>query len=332
MGSWSLGVFAVMPAQPTGAAPFEGAGAAAHGERGGEALARASKEARKAALAAAIEAASTDVNVRAEQLRQVNEDWANWTGAYRVAAVDRTPTQVLARIEVDVDIPRLKKVLASSPLPGAEATFVWGGVSMSGCSAVTTPTQVYATLLDAGLVEMVEDSQTASLDGAGGRSLKVSLSCSDTGDVAFTYLRGGKARFVATVNEVKVAQAVGVGLGASATEAAAMAVREGIEELKMALARQAAAGVRLTLKGVWRSANVEGITRRIQDAVRGVESVRVFEVNAVGEVVLGVETSGSVRQTYDAMVGLDYVQSRGLELRMNPDGGIDVQARETESE
>jgi hypothetical protein len=262
----------------------------------------------------------------------VNDDWANWTGAYRVASVDRTPTQVLARIEVDVDIPRLKKVLASSPVSGEHATFVWGGVSMSGCSAVTTPTQVYATLVEAGVVGRAGSAENSPIEGERGRSLTVSLSCSDTGDVAFTYLRGGKARFVATVDDVQVAQAVGVGLGASVTEAAAMAVREGLDELQMALARQGAAGIRLTLKGFWRSSDVEGMARRIRDAVRGAQSVRVFEINADGEVVLGVETSRSVRQTYDAIAELDYVRSNGLELRMNPDGGIDVQTRETELE
>jgi len=310
------------------AAPFEGAGAGELVSGSVAARALASATARKAALEEAIASASSVVTVQAGQLDKVRLDWASWTGAYRVAAVDLTATQVLARIEVDVDVPRLKKVLAATATTETGDKFSWEGVSMSGCRAVATPTEIHSLLADAGLVREPTGADR-SVEGGAGQTLHVTLSCSDTGAVAFTYLRGAKARIVAKIGDAPMPEIVGVGLGATPTEAIKMAVKEGVDGLALALARRGSGGVRLVLKGAWRAVDAESLVRRIRDTVRGADDVRVLEIGAGGEFVLAVATSATAERTYRAISELEYIRVNGLELRMNVHGGIDVLASTT---
>lgn len=313
------GVVGLLTASGTAlGAPFEGAGT---GERvAGAAVSRTSafEEARKAALEQAIEQAAAEVSVQAEQLQQARADWANWTGAYRVASVDYTATQVLARLEVDVDVARLKKFLAVTPGVGTDGTLRWGGVSMSGCGSVTTPTEIHRLLAASGLVREVHEEDRE------GRALKLVVACSDTGDVAFTYLRGAKVRVMATVDEVALPQAVGVGLGATRVEATTMAIQEGLERLKLTLNDRPAGFVRLVLRGDWQAEQSEAFARRIRDAVRGVAGVRVLEFTPSGSVVWAVETAAPARAVLDAMRELEYVRSRSMKLQVNSEGGIDA--------
>ena len=328
----AVAAFALGTSGSVAAAPFEGAGGATLESGSVSARARASQEARKAALEAAIEAASFEVSVRPDQLRQVRVEWANWTGAYRVVAVDRTPTQVLARIEVDVDVARLKKILADRPTPAGDAKFSWDGLSTSGCSAATTPTQIHAALAAAGLVRSPQGAASHGPEGGGGRTLRVALSCSDTGDVAFTYLRGAKARVAVMIDGARASQVVGVGLGATPREAITMAVKEAVDGLKVTLARRGSSGVRVVLKGAWRATEAEGLARRIKDAMRGADDVRVFEISPAGDIVLAVETSATLEGAYKAIKELEYIRTKGWELQVNEEGGVDVYASEATAE
>ncbi len=97
---------------PALAAPVEGVAAVAlDPDASARDRERAIAAARKAALEQAI-AGIADVEVDPTALQQVLAQSDSWTAAYRILEVGEQGGQLQAKVEVDIDVPRLRKRLA----------------------------------------------------------------------------------------------------------------------------------------------------------------------------------------------------------------------------
>jgi hypothetical protein len=287
---------ATAPTSIAVAAPIE-ASAEAPAEAGAADRARdqAIASARKAALEQAIagldgvtrdEAAVKDVLARPEA----------WTAAYRVLEVIPLDGRIEVRIEVEIDVPRLRKrVAASGPSRGPHG-FRFGQLAASGCPAIDEaalrePLRAYGIISD-----------------GGDATLSLAITCSDRGAVTHTHMRAAAVEIVASSKgavdlEVRFAtQGFAEEIGA----ATQIALDRGVAELADELAVAARGDLELRVEKPWPAARVGVLERALRESVIGVDSVELAGIAADGSVLLRVGGRLDAKQLGAALGGLTF--------------------------
>lgn len=266
------------------AAPIEAtATASAEAGEADRARDRAITAARKAALEQAI--AGVDIPVDPDAVKQVLARPDAWTGAYRVLEVRSSDAGVEVRIEVDVDLPRLRKRIAEPSASPSRSGFAWDALTSSGCPAVD----------DAGIRESLTAYGIVAADGP--TKLSLAITCSDRGAVTHTHVRAAAVEIVArTRGEVELEVRFATqGFAEDLGEASKIALDRAVAELADELAVEARGDLELRVEQPWPAARITTLSNSLRDAVMGVDSVELAGIAADGSVVLRV--GGSIDAT-----------------------------------
>jgi hypothetical protein len=277
------------------AAPIE-ARAEATAEAGAADRARdqAIAAARRAALEQAI--ASLDVTRDEAAVKDVLARPEAWTAAYRVLEVSQRDGRIEVRIEVEVDIPRLRKrVAASGPSRGPHG-FRFGKLAASGCPAIDEaalrePLRAYGIISDGGAA-----------------TLSLAITCSDRGAVTHTHMRAAAVEIVATSKgavdlEVRFSTQ---GFAEEIDAATQIALDRGVAELADELAVVARGDLELRVEKPWPAARVGVLERSLRESVIGVDSVELAGIAADGSVLLRVGGRLDAKQLGAALGGLTF--------------------------
>lgn len=295
------------------AAPIEASASAADAS-GERARAQAISAARRGALEqalAAIEIAKDDAAV-AEVLARADA----WTAAYRVLEVVDASAGVEVRVEVEIDLPRLRKRVAKLDAAARPRGFVFASHTARGCAAVdeaalSVPLRAYGIVGD-----------------AGDASLSLAISCQDRGAVMHTHVQAASVEIVATVvgGAQLEARAGAQGFAMDTDSAMAVALDRALGELADELAVAARGALELHVEQPWPAARVTTLERTLRQSVIGVDTVELAGIAADGSAILriggGVETKAFAQALQDlsfpgfALVGLRVDGAHALRVRM----------------
>jgi hypothetical protein len=301
-------------AAPAEAAPVEATGAASAEGESDRARDRAIAAARKAALEQAI--SSVDSPTDADAVKQVLARADAWTASYRVLEVRATDASVEVRIEVEIDLPRLRKRIAEHSAAPGRAGFSWGALKSTGCPSIDEAT-IREPLRAYGIV---------TADGPA--KLSFEITCSDRGAVTHTHVRAAAVEVVArTQGEVQLELRVATdGFAEDLDEANKIALDRAVAELADALAVEARGDLELRVEHPWPAARVTVLSNSLRDAVIGVDAVELAGIAADGTVVLRVGGSidaqalGRSLQTASfpgfGLIGLRIDGAHALRVRM----------------
>jgi hypothetical protein len=298
------------------AAPIEGIGTS---KVDPQAAARSRDHAVTAARRAALEqaiAGIVDVEVDPDAVKQVLAGAETWTAAYRILEVGEQGDTMQARVEVDIDVPRLRKRIAVRDAAARSEGFAWGGVSATGCGQVDegnleAPLRAYGIVAD-----------------QSGTTLTLTLTCSDRGAVSHTHVRAASVSLAATLTgEVELSRKVEArGFAEDAGEATATAIDRALGELAEQLAVHARGDLELRVEQPWPAARVRRLELTLRESVMGVDTAELAGIMADGAAVLRVQgkidvnTLGQRMQTLAfpdfRMVGLRIDATHALRVRM----------------
>jgi hypothetical protein len=277
------------------AAPIEASGSASAGEGNADrARDEATAKARKAALEQAI--ASVEIPTDPAALAQVLARADAWTTAYRVLEVTSTPGQLEVRVEVEVDVPRLRKRIAVAAGGQRPSGFAFGDLRASGCTgideaAVTEPLRAYGILSD-----------------AGDATLSLSITCKDRGAVANTHVRAAAVELTAkTRGAVELELSfTSQGFAEAIDVATRIALDRALGELADEFAVVARGELELYVEQPWPAARVASLERSLREAVIGVDAVELAGITADGTAILRVGGRIDAKQLGRALQDLSF--------------------------
>lgn len=272
--------------------------------------------ARKAALEQAI--AGLDVARDEAAVKDVLARPEAWTAAYRVLEVSAKAGQIEVRIEVEIDIPRLRKRVAAKTPGGSRAGtngFAFGKVAASGCAALDEaalrePLRAYGIISDTGAA-----------------TLSLSITCTDRGAVTHTHMRAAAVEIVATSKgavELEV-RSDAQGFAEQLEAATQIALDRGIAELADELAVAARGDLELRVEQPWPAARVSVLERTLRESVIGVDVVELSGIAADGSVRLRVGGRLDAKQLAAAIGGLTFPGFELVGLRV--DGAHSLRVR-----
>jgi hypothetical protein len=290
------------------AAPIEAsAGVPAEAGAADRARDQAIAAARKAALEQAI--AGLDVARDEAAVKDVLARPEAWTTAYRVLEVIERDGQIEVRIEVEIDIPRLRKRVAANGAGGSRGArgFKFGKLAVNGCTsldevALREPLRAYGIISDAGTA-----------------TLSLSIACTDRGAVTHTHMRAAAVEIVATSKgtiELEVRSST-QGFAEEIDAATQIALDRGIAELADELAVVARGDLELRVEQPWPAARVGVLERTLRESVIGVDVVELAGIAADGSVLLRVGGRLDAKQLGAALGGLTFPGFQLVGLRVD---------------
>jgi hypothetical protein len=232
---------------------------------GGQARAKATSAARRAALELALDEIARTTAVDAAARRAVLAQAEVWTGAYRVLGQTDLDGTLAIELEVEVDLPRLRKRVLPADPGGASNGLRWSRFEARGCDGVDVDS-LRVRLVAAGIVR--EGTATA-----GGRALTLALTCSLEGAVPHTFLTTGRARVDAAIDGKPRARVGAFGFASSPIAALADALDRATDELTRELELPARGGTRLLVRSKAPGSALRELERRLREAVEGVTRV-----------------------------------------------------------
>jgi hypothetical protein len=266
---------------------------------------RAIAAARKAALEQAI--AGLDVARDEAAVKDVLARPEAWTAAYRVLEVITHDGRIEVRIEVEVDIPRLRKrVAASGPNRGPHG-FRFGKLATSGCPAIDEaalrePLRAYGIISDGGAA-----------------TLSLAITCTDRGAVTHTHVRAAAVEIVATSQgaiELEVRFAT-QGFAEEIGAATQIALDRGVAELADELAVVARGDLEVRVEKPWPAVRVGVLERTLRESVIGVDSVELAGIAPDGSALLRVGGRLDAKQLGAAIGGLTFSGFQLVGLRVD---------------
>lgn len=297
------------------ASPIEASGSASaepgHADRARD---EATAKARKAALEQAI--SSVEIPTDAGALAQVLARAEAWTAAYRVLEVITTPNSLEVRVEVEIDVPRLRKRIAAAAASQRPSGFRFGKLQASGCAAIdeaelTEPLRAYGILSD-----------------GGDATLSLAITCKDRGAVANTHVRAAAVEIAAkTTGAVELELSfASQGFAEDIDVATRIALDRALGELADEFAVEARGELELRVEQPWPAARVASLERSLREAVIGVDAVELAGIAADGSAVLriggGIDAKQLGRALQDlsfpgfGLVGLRVDGAHALRVRM----------------
>lgn len=262
--------------------PFEGVGSAPL-RQGTAARKEALRRARDAALRAAIESLvqATDPAAKARVLERMD----GWTGAYRILEEREVGQDVEVRVEVEVDLARLRKQLSTDVQRKARG-FRFGGAridaSSGGCGGLDEA-RVEAMLGHDGV--LAGERTTAHAP-----TLALDIRCEPGGAIPFTFVHAGKFNVTATVDGTAAESVHAFGYADDPGAAIAAAVDDGLSQLSERLSARARGGVMVRIESPWPSSRVRQLQTRIEQALVGVEHADLDGIEPGGVVRLHLDT------------------------------------------
>lgn len=232
-------------------------------------------EARTEALRAAIADLSLE---RTPAAAEVLANPQPWTAAYRVLEQTRDGDEMVLRLEVDIDVPRLAKRL-QPPRPGSSGGYRIGRVDgLDACLGVDRA-RVVEPLAALGLVTEAGDRPELSL----------SLECRALGKVAFTYLHAATVTVVASGPQGVLTRRSDTAFADDAPGATAAALHGALSDVAARIAARGEGRLVLVVERPWPAPNVRKLQAALADAVLGVRAVALD----------GIERNGAVRLRID---------------------------------
>lgn len=289
------------------AAPIEGIGTSkVDPEAGARSRDRAVTAARKAALEQAI-AGIVDVSVDADAVKQVLARAETWTAAYRILEVGEQDGNMQARVEVDIDVPRLRKRIAVRDAAAKAKGFAWAGVSATGCGPIDE-SRLEAPLRAYGIVADQSETQLA-----------LTLTCSDRGAVSHTHVRAATVTIAATLTgELELSRKVEArGFAEDGAEASATAIDRALGELAEQLAVHARGDLELRVEQPWPAARVRRLELTLRESVMGVDTAELAGITADGAAVLRVQGRVDINTLGQRMQTLTFPDFRLVGLRID---------------
>lgn len=296
----------------TNAAPIE-ASASAKRDEVAHARDQAIVAARRAALEQAI--STIDVPVDATAVRAVLDRAEAWTAAYRVLEVSEQADRIDVRIEVEIDLPRLRKRVAVVSGSGpAVKGFRFAQLRATGCPAIdeaalTSSLRAYGIVADGG------DS-----------SLALTITCSDRGAVQHTHVRAAGVEIVARLEGAvsREERFVSQGFAEQLDAATQIALERGLAELADQLAVEARGDLELRVEQAWPAARVGVLERSVRDSVIGVDLVELAGIAPDGSVLLRVAGRIDAKQLGRALQDLSFPGFTLVGLRVEGGHGLRV--------
>ncbi|TPV92981.1 MAG: hypothetical protein B7733_22720 [Myxococcales bacterium FL481] len=241
-------------------------------------------EARRAALRAAISDLALERSAVAEQVLARPQPW---TAAYRVLEQRVEAGQVLVRLEVDIDLPRLAKRLHPPP-PGSQPAYRLGRIDgLERCPGVDRQ-RVVEPLAAVGLVVREVGPATAP-PASDSRELALELSCRVLGKVAFTYLHAATVTARVTGPAGVMARHADTAFADDGDGAVAAAMHGALSDIAARLATRRNESLVVIVEEPWPAQNVRRFQTALAEAVLGVRQVTLDGLEQTGAVRLRVD-------------------------------------------
>ncbi len=215
------------------------------------------------ALDELAESAPVDAAARRAVLAQAEV----WTGAYRVLSQDDVDGTLSIELEVEIDLPRLRKRVLPADATQVVTALEWSRFEARGCDGVDVDS-LRVRLVAAGLVR--DGSATSS---AGGRKLAIAVTCNLEGAVPHTFLTTGRVRVDAAIEGKPRARVSAFGFASSPISAMADALDRATDELERELDLPARGGVQVLVRSTTSASALRELERRLREAVVGVNRV-----------------------------------------------------------
>ncbi|MEZ4382816.1 MAG: hypothetical protein R3A79_15890 [Nannocystaceae bacterium] len=288
------------------AAPYVGEGVAPIAEGGDRIGPR--REALKKARTAALEAALAELGgVDPQGRSRILATAAAWTSAYRILRQSDDGATATVEVEVEIDLPRLEKLLAGAAAPtGGPPPPRLGEVQISGCGDEVDEVGVRELMVARGLA-------TAESSSAG--TLRVSLTCEDLGEVHQARAHGAKVSLSTQIDGAPANTSDALAFAEDASAAALEALRSALAGLSDALRRERDTAIALEIAAPWPAARIRRLERAIRSSVVGVRSVGVGGITPGGAVILRVD-GGDALAAQDLAARVQALQVPGAPLRI----------------
>ncbi|WP_106093188.1 hypothetical protein [Enhygromyxa salina] len=254
----------------------------------------ATAKARKAALEQAI--SSVEIPTDPAAVAQVLARAEAWTAAYRVLEVTTGADHVEVSVEVEIDLPRLRKRIAVVAASQRPSGFRFGKLQVSGCTgideaALTGPLRAYGIVAD-----------------GGDATLSLTIACKDRGAVANTHVRAAAVEITAkTTGAVELELGfTGRGFAEDIEVATGIALDRAVGELADELAVVARGELELRVEQPWPAARVASLERSLREAVIGVDAVELAGISADGTAILRVGGRIDAKQLGRALQDLSF--------------------------
>ncbi len=260
--------------------------------------------ARRAALEQALEGIEAELQVDSHAVTQVLAHAKAWTAAYRVLSVEDSGAQLTVTLEVEVDVPRLRKRVAADSGGSGRTGFEWAAPHSEGCGALD----------EASLREPLEAYGVLVESGRGGRgtsaatTLRLSLRCSDRGTVTHTHAHAAVVEVVAsTEGEVSLELAVDArGFASDPEEARDIALDRALGELADALAVEARGELELRVEQPWPAARLGVLESSLRQAVLGVDGAALSGIGPDGAAILRITGNIDIERLARQLQGLSF--------------------------
>jgi hypothetical protein len=287
------------------AAPIEATASDSGNTEPDRARDRAIAAARKAALEQAL--ASIDTPTDADAVKQVLARADAWTASYRVLEVRTNAGVVDVRIEVEIDLPRLRKRVAVPSPSSGRSGFAWGALTLKDCPSVD----------EASIRQPLRAYGIVSADGP--TTLSIAVTCSDRGAVSHTHVHAATVEIVAKtqgeiVSEVRFTTQ---GFAEVLDEATKIALDRAVAELGDELAVAARGELELRVEQPWPAARVTSLSNTLREAVLGVDAVALTGISADGSVILEVDGSIDAQSLARALQAGSFPGFRLIGLRID---------------
>lgn len=297
---------------PVSAAPFEGQAALESETPDAKARRKAVSEARAAAFDAAVE--SLEASVDKAALAQARASLDVWTSSYRVLEMGAGRV----RVEVEIDLPRLRKRLVPRPVKVARRVALAPVQIDPGCAAELGEPDAWVEGLRAAGLPLTDGADASA------ESIVATVSCSQLGPVLATHLQAARVVVQLRGGGAELRHEA-FGFAVDIDEASSSARDRALTHLAPAIADRFLAPTLVRVVGVGDGSRVRRIERAIKDGVVGADWVQVVGLEAGGVVQVGVRGAVDVDGLARGLAELQFPDFR-ISVSANPDrGSVDVE-------
>ncbi|MCA9662957.1 MAG: hypothetical protein KC486_31745 [Myxococcales bacterium] len=299
-------VLALAAGEDALAAPYVGEGTAPIADGGDRIGPR--REALKKARAAALEAALAELGaVDPEGRSRILATAAAWTSAYRILRQSDDGATATVEVEVEIDLPRLEKLLAGAATPASGAPPPrLGEIRIDGCGDEVDQGGVRELMVARGL---------ASVEGPAPGVMRVALRCEELGEVHQARAHGAKVSLSTQVDGAPPQVSDALAFAADPSAAALEALRSALAGLSDTIRRERDTTIALEIAAPWPAARIRRLERAIRSSVVGVRSVGVGGITRGGAVILRID-GGDALVAEDLAARVQALKVPGAPLRI----------------
>lgn len=218
-----------------------------------------------------------------------------WTGAYRIVEEKTDGATVTVKVEVELDIGRLRKRVAKQDAAQIQTGFRLTTVEGKGACKSLDEARVSDVLAGAGVLGSTKAAEPLALE----------VNCRELGKVPYTHAFAARTDVLARGSSGQLARVSAAGFGSAPDQAVEVALQDAITQTAEQLVPRARGGVVLRVEQPWPASRVRQLERGLRESVLGVTRVELVGVDGDGAVRLHIGGKLAPQQLAERLEALE---------------------------